>query len=119
MCRTMKSPSRRPPPPCPTLPRTPSGGTPTARPLLLHQRRSNCPARNGSSSWQTIETSECAEKPPPCSTSPARSGVTTIPTMLENDPAQIAAATLPRAMEVNAIDDWTVDGTRHRNSRPE
>ena len=41
-----------------------------------------------------------------------------MPTMLENEPAQIAAATLPRAMEVKAIEDWTVDGTRHRNSSP-
>ncbi len=41
-----------------------------------------------------------------------------MPTRLENEPAQIAAATLPRAREVKAIEDWTVDGTRHRNSSP-
>ncbi len=41
-----------------------------------------------------------------------------MPTRLENDPAQIAAATLPRAREVKAMDDWIVDGTRHRNTSP-
>lgn len=41
-----------------------------------------------------------------------------MPTRLENEPAQMAAATLPRAREVKAIEDWTVDGTRHRNSSP-
>jgi hypothetical protein len=30
----------------------------------------------------------------------------------------MAAETWPRAIEVNAIDDCTVDGTRHRNSSP-
>ena len=30
----------------------------------------------------------------------------------------MAAGTLPCAIDVNAIEDCTVDGTRHRNSRP-
>lgn len=30
----------------------------------------------------------------------------------------MAAATLPRATEVKAIEDWMVEGTRHRKSRP-
>ena len=38
--------------------------------------------------------------------------------MLDSDALTIAAGTLPRAIEVNAIDDCTVDGTRHRNSTP-
>ncbi len=30
----------------------------------------------------------------------------------------IAAETWPRAIEVNAMEDCTVDGTRHKNSSP-
>lgn len=30
----------------------------------------------------------------------------------------MAAATLPRATEVKAIEDWMVEGTRHRKSSP-
>ncbi len=84
------------------------------------QRRSNCPARNGTSSWSTISSSESSEKPPPVlpSSVAASSGVTTMPTREEKEPAQIAAGTLPRAIEVKAIDDWIVDGTRVRKSSP-
>ena len=45
-------------------------------------------------------------------------GVSTMPIRLENDALQIAAATLPLAMEVNAIDDCTVDGRQHKNITP-
>ena len=38
--------------------------------------------------------------------------------MLDSDALTIAAGTLPWAIEVNAIEDCTVDGTRHRNSTP-
>ena len=38
--------------------------------------------------------------------------------MLDNDALTMAAETWPRAIEVNAIEDCTVDGTRHRNSNP-
>ncbi len=84
------------------------------------QRRSTCPATNGTSSCSTISTSESAENPPPSppSSAAASSGVATMPTSEEKDPAQIAAGTLPRAIEVKAIDDWMVDGTRVRKSRP-
>ncbi len=41
-----------------------------------------------------------------------------MPMSEEKEPAQIAAGTFPRAMEVNAMDDWIVDGTSVRNSRP-
>ncbi|MGW0655632.1 hypothetical protein ACWD4T_43905, partial [Streptomyces umbrinus] len=44
--------------------------------------------------------------------------VSTMPTREEKEPAQIAAGTFPRAIEVKAIEDWTVDGTRVRKSRP-
>jgi hypothetical protein len=41
-----------------------------------------------------------------------------MPARLEKVAAQTAAATLPRAIEVKAIDDCTVDGSRQRNSTP-
>ena len=84
------------------------------------QRRRNCPARNGTSSCSTILTSESAENPPPLlpSSPAASSGVMTMPASEEKEPAQIAAGTLPRAIEVKAIDDWIVEGTRVRKSRP-
>ena len=46
------------------------------------------------------------------------SGVSAIPTMLDSDALTSAAETLPRAIEVNAIEDCTVEGTRHKNSNP-
>jgi hypothetical protein len=46
------------------------------------------------------------------------SGVSTMPIRLENDALHIAAATLPLAMEVKAIDDCTVDGRQHKNITP-
>ena len=65
-------------------------------------------------------SSESAEKPPPLlpSSAAASSGVMTMPASEEKEPAQIAAGTLPRAIEVKAIDDWMVDGTRVRKRRP-
>src|SRR5258708_32017333 len=45
-------------------------------------------------------------------------GVTTIPIRLENDALHIAAATFPFAMDVNAIEDCTVDGRQHKNITP-
>lgn len=41
-----------------------------------------------------------------------------MPARLEKEPAQIAAGTLPRAIEVKAMEDCTVEGTRQRKSRP-
>ena len=46
------------------------------------------------------------------------SGVSTTPRMLDNDALTMAAETWPRAIDVNAIEDCTVDGTRHKNSTP-
>ena len=42
----------------------------------------------------------------------------TIPRRLEADAAQTAAGTFPRAIDVNAIDDCTVEGSRQRNRIP-
>jgi len=47
-----------------------------------------------------------------------RTGVSTMPRMLEKDALQMAAATFPRAIEVKAIEDCTVEGRQHRNIRP-
>lgn len=65
-------------------------------------------------------SAESAEKPPPeePSSTTASSGVSTIPSSEENDPAQMAAGTLPLAIEVKAIEDWMVEGTRHRKRNP-
>ena len=41
-----------------------------------------------------------------------------MPIRLENDAPHIAAAILPLAMEVNAIDDCTVEGRQHKNITP-
>ena len=41
-----------------------------------------------------------------------------MPSRLEADALQTAAGTLPRAIDVNAIDDCTVDGSVHRKSMP-
>ena len=53
-----------------------------------------------------------------CISSTTSSGVSPTPRMLDSDALTIAAGTLPWAIEVNAIEDCTVDGTRHRNSTP-
>src|SRR3546814_3188245 len=45
-------------------------------------------------------------------------GVSTMPSRFDAAAATTAPATLPRAMEVKAIDDWTVEGSAARNSMP-
>ena len=44
--------------------------------------------------------------------------MTKMPRMLEAEALQIAAGTFPFAMDVKAIDDWTVDGSVQRNRMP-
>ena len=41
-----------------------------------------------------------------------------MPSRFDAEALQTAAGTLPRAIEVKAIDDCTVEGSRHRNSMP-
>src|SRR5690606_25070255 len=74
--------------------------------------RISCPAMNGSNNCTQILITELAPNVTPLvdKSSAAKAGVSTTPSMLETDAAQIAAGTLPRAMAVNAIDDCTVDG---------
>src|SRR5450830_1562205 len=45
-------------------------------------------------------------------------GVRKIPSKLDAEALQIAAGTLPRATDVKAMDDCTVDGSTHRNRMP-
>jgi hypothetical protein len=48
----------------------------------------------------------------------AKRGVITMPRRFEKEALHIAAATLPLAIDVKAMEDWTVDGRKHRNSNP-
>ena len=41
-----------------------------------------------------------------------------MPSRLDAVAAHSAAGTLPRAIEVNAIDDWTVEGSTHSRISP-
>ena len=45
-------------------------------------------------------------------------GVIKIPRRLDNEAAQIAAATFPPAIDVNAMEDWTVDGSKQIKMMP-
>src|SRR3546814_8703666 len=47
----------------------------------------------------------------------ASSGVSAMPSRFEKDALHTAAAILPRAIEVKAIDDCTVDGSKVRNRK--
>lgn len=49
---------------------------------------------------------------------PTSSGVMKMPSRLDADAAHTAADTLPCAIEVNAIEDCTVDGNVHRKRMP-
>jgi hypothetical protein len=76
---------------------------------------------NGNSSCMTMSrTADPSMRGAPvvCLSKTTSSGVSTTPRMLDSDALTIAADTLPWAIDVNAIEDCTVDGTRHRNSTP-
>ncbi len=47
-----------------------------------------------------------------------RSGVNTMPTRFDTEALHRAAGTLPRPMEVKAMEDCTVDGRTQTNIRP-
>ena len=49
---------------------------------------------------------------------PPNTGVKRMPTRFETVAAHNAAGTLPRAMEVNATEDCTVDGSTHTKITP-
>ena len=52
------------------------------------------------------------------SSNPASNGVSSMPSRLDAVAAHKAAGTLPRAIEVNAIEDWTVEGSTDSRIRP-
>ncbi len=82
---------------------------------------STWPTMKGSSSCVKICSSASHEKPPwpPTEKSrPTRSGVRNMPKMFDAEAEQIAAGTLPPAIEVKAIDDCTVDGSTQRKRMP-
>ena len=56
--------------------------------------------------------------PPRDHPSPTSKGVRNTPSRLETEAEQMAAATLPPAMEVNAMLDCTVEGSMHTYSIP-
>src|SRR3546814_10716351 len=53
------------------------------------------------------------------SNQPARRGLMKTPRKFDSDAAHNAAATLPPAIDVNAIDDCTVDGIKQRSRSEE
>jgi len=53
-----------------------------------------------------------------CISRVTNNGVRKMPNRFDAEALTTAAATLPRAIEVNAMDDCTVDGSRHRYSMP-
>ena len=54
----------------------------------------------------------------PLISSSTSSGVAKTPMRFEADALTIAPGMLPRAIEVNATEDCTVEGTRHRKRMP-
>ncbi|MNQ98724.1 hypothetical protein D3C85_1144290 [compost metagenome] len=82
--------------------------------------RSRLPAAKGSNSWIRMRPASARPCPPPCrcSSTATSSGVSTVPSRLDAVAAQMAPGTLPRAMDVNAIDDCTVDDKVQTNSTP-
>src|SRR4029079_8012882 len=85
------------------------------------QGRANWPATNGTNNCSVMSRSALpGAMPAPCVwiSAATSSGVSTMPIRLENDALHTAARTLPRAIDVNAIDDCTVAGNVHRNSMP-
>ena len=66
-----------------------------------------------------IESSDDDELPPDTTSSPTSTGVKKTPISVDADALQMAAGTLPRAIDTSAIADCTVAGNMHRNSTPE
>src|ERR1700742_1626514 len=100
----------------------PRSTTPTIRlcPVTqpTSQRRHNWPSANGTSNCNTMSPTDFSDSAPLLvdTSSAISTGEMNTPSRLDIDAAHTAAATLPLAMDVNAMDDWTVDGSTHRNS---
>lgn len=87
---------------------------------LTHRRRS-CPMTKGRSSWTAMSrktpVSMCIP-PSVVMSAITNSGVAKTPMRLEAEALTMAPATFPRAIEVKATDDWTVEGTSVRYRIP-
>src|SRR5690606_36015463 len=80
-----------------------------------------CPSTNGASSCSRMDSSASTDIPPPPLTAnnrPTSNGVRNMPKMFDADADTIAAETLPPAIEVKAMDDWTVEGRTQRKRMP-
>jgi hypothetical protein len=79
-------------------------------------RRSHLSGHDRQPQFKPIERSPAVENPP-CtrSNSPARSGVATIPISVDAEALHSAAATLSRAIQVNATEACTVEGSVHKS----
>ena len=84
------------------------------------QGRSTCPSPKGSSSSSAMSPSAFRLNPAPCveSSKATSTGVTPMPTRFDTEALHRAAGTLPRPIEVKAMEDCTVEGSTHRNIRP-
>src|ERR1700761_6586763 len=74
--------------------------------------RISCPQTKGTNSCSTISPIVRQAEPDrrwPGTTRLTTAGLTKMPMMLEAEALQTAAGTLPLAMAVKAIDDWTVE----------
>src|SRR5580692_11244806 len=86
----------------------------------IHGRRS-CPHTKGTNNCSRIWPMVIQAEPDPTWLESRRlttTGVKKMTIMLEAEALQIAAGTLPFAMDVRAIEDWTVDGSVQRNRTP-
>src|SRR4029078_6824307 len=82
---------------------------------------SSAPRTKGTNNCSRMSRIAVSDTPPPVwvtRNTVTNTGVSTIPIRLENDAMHLAAATLPFAMEVNAIEDCTVEGRQHKNNTP-
>ena len=89
--------------------------------VSLTHRRANCPIINGKRSCMAIsaKTELSIFIPlPEDMRSMTNAGVATTPTRFDAEALTMAPATFPRATEVNATEDCTVDGTRVRYKMP-
>ncbi len=82
--------------------------------------RTSWPKAKGSSNCSAMSPSALMLNPAPCALSitATSAGVSTIPTRLDTEALQRAADTLPRAMEVKAMEDCTVEGSTQTNISP-
>src|SRR5260370_29225499 len=98
-----------------------SSGMPSSSEPAIHGR-SNWPAMNGIRICSTISQMPFSDELEPAFRfvimTLTTTGVRKMPIRLEADALHTAAATLPLAIDVKAIDDCTVEGSVHKNRTP-